>query len=316
MSQRDTGWVAALLLLGAGGARQRPLRVPDRRDRDAAGDGVRGGLPALAHVRGRRRSRRRTTVDAFVPPFAPPDGLGARPGRAARVLGAARAGATTPRSSATSPTRWTRRASVIETVARRVRAPLRPAEGRCARGRPATPTPSTALVTIGTIGDTALELLEDDDDLLLVRVHAYRPFPAGRAGGRPRRARRTSASSTARPRSARSARSARDVRSLRLRRASRRRTSICGVGGTEVTPDTLRWALRETRSGGPSGASSSRCTSRRGCERWPPGSTRSSPRSGCCCRATPRAPAAGRRSTSATSSASWPPRRRTRRPCS
>ena len=40
------------------------------------------------------------------------------------------------------------------------------------------PGAGTALVAIGTIGDTARELLEDDDDLLLVRVHAYRPFPA------------------------------------------------------------------------------------------------------------------------------------------
>ena len=43
---------------------------------------------------------------------------------------------------------------------------------------PATRDADTALVTIGTIGDTAHELLDDDDDLLLVRVHAYRPFPA------------------------------------------------------------------------------------------------------------------------------------------
>jgi pyruvate/2-oxoacid:ferredoxin oxidoreductase alpha subunit len=36
----------------------------------------------------------------------------------------------------------------------------------------------TALVAIGSIGDTAQELLDGDDDLLVVRVHAYRPFPA------------------------------------------------------------------------------------------------------------------------------------------
>ena len=36
----------------------------------------------------------------------------------------------------------------------------------------------TALVTIGSIGDTALELVDEDADLLVVRVHAYRPFPA------------------------------------------------------------------------------------------------------------------------------------------
>ena len=59
------------------------------------------------------------------------------------------------------------------------------------------PDADTALVAIGTIGDTAHELLDGDDDLLVVRVHAYRPFPAAelasvlarrlvRLGGRPR----------------------------------------------------------------------------------------------------------------------------------
>ena len=50
------------------------------------------------------------------------------------------------------------------------------------------PDAETALITIGTIGDSALELLDEDDDLLLVRVHAFRPFPAADALGRPRRA--------------------------------------------------------------------------------------------------------------------------------
>jgi pyruvate/2-oxoacid:ferredoxin oxidoreductase alpha subunit len=40
------------------------------------------------------------------------------------------------------------------------------------------PAARTALVTVGTIGETALDLLGPDDDLLLVRIHAYRPFPA------------------------------------------------------------------------------------------------------------------------------------------
>ena len=40
------------------------------------------------------------------------------------------------------------------------------------------PDADAALVTIGTIGDSALELLDDDENLLLIRVHAFRPFPA------------------------------------------------------------------------------------------------------------------------------------------
>ena len=40
------------------------------------------------------------------------------------------------------------------------------------------PDADTALVAIGTVADSAQELVEGDDDLLVVRVHAYRPFPA------------------------------------------------------------------------------------------------------------------------------------------
>ena len=66
------------------------------------------------------------------------------------------------------------------------------------------PGADTALVTVGTIGDTARELLGDDDASLLVRVHAYRPFPCGRAVVRFSRESGMSASSIARPPSGRS----------------------------------------------------------------------------------------------------------------
>ena len=69
--------------------------------------------------------------------------------------------------------------SVVETVA----ADFAHHFGRAKTGSlqlTGNPAAGTALVTIGTIGDTALELLEDDGDLLIVRVHAYRPFPAAR----------------------------------------------------------------------------------------------------------------------------------------
>ena len=78
----------AVLLVGAGGARQRALRVPDRGDRAPARHGLRGGLPHLAHVRGRRRpgpgDGRRIHRPAQLA-----GGVGARPRQPAHVLGAA-----------------------------------------------------------------------------------------------------------------------------------------------------------------------------------------------------------------------------------
>jgi hypothetical protein len=40
------------------------------------------------------------------------------------------------------------------------------------------------------------------------------------------------------------------VRSLDLARETSVTNVVCGVGGTEVTPVTLRWALEHARSGG------------------------------------------------------------------
>lgn len=107
------------------------------------------------------------------------------------------------------------------------------------------PDAGRALVAIGTIGDTALELLEDDDDdLLVVRVHAYRPFPAAELAATLEHASsvtvvdRAAAFGSLGPLGA-------DV--LSLLPAT---NVVCGVGGTEVTPDTLRWALRRARPTG------------------------------------------------------------------
>ena len=80
----------AVLRVRAGSSRHRPLRLPDRRDRDAAGARQRRGLPALAYRRDRRcpRTGRRRPLP---PRLRPAAGLAARPGRATGVLGAARA---------------------------------------------------------------------------------------------------------------------------------------------------------------------------------------------------------------------------------
>ena len=115
------------------------------------------------------------------------------------------------------------------------------------------PDAETALVTIGTIGDTAHELLDGDDDLLLVRVHAYRPFPAAELSAVLARASyvsiidRAAAFGSLGPLGA-------DVRALDLKHVKAARNFICGLGGVDVTPATLRWALKQTRASGKQGA--------------------------------------------------------------
>jgi pyruvate/2-oxoacid:ferredoxin oxidoreductase alpha subunit len=109
------------------------------------------------------------------------------------------------------------------------------------------PGADTALVAIGTIGDTAHELLDDGDDLLVVRVHAFRPFPAAELASVLSSAAhvcvvdRAAAFGSFGPLGG-------DVRALGLRHADVTNV-VCGVGGTEVTPDTLRAALHTARSG-------------------------------------------------------------------
>lgn len=104
-----------------------------------------------------------------------------------------------------------------------------------------------ALITIGTIGDTAQELLDSDNDLLAIRVHAYRPFPMAELSSLLSTASyvtivdRAAAFGSLGPLGL-------DVRGLDLQHVQAAANFICGVGGAEVTPATLRWALKETRA--------------------------------------------------------------------
>jgi pyruvate/2-oxoacid:ferredoxin oxidoreductase alpha subunit len=113
------------------------------------------------------------------------------------------------------------------------------------------PGADTALITIGTIGDTAQELLEEDENLLLVRVHAFRPFPADELAAvlssvsRVAVVDRAAAFGSFAPLGG-------DVRALDLRHADVV-DFVAGVGGMDVTPSTLRWAVEEARSGGRDG---------------------------------------------------------------
>ncbi|HXR12448.1 MAG TPA: hypothetical protein VN770_09145 [Gaiellaceae bacterium] len=105
------------------------------------------------------------------------------------------------------------------------------------------PGAERALVAVGTIADTARELLDDGEDLLVVRVHAYRPFPGAELSAALGRAShvtvvdRAAAFGSYGPLGA-------DVRSLGIAATN----VVCGLGGAEVTPDTLRWALNRTSS--------------------------------------------------------------------
>ena len=106
----------------------------------------------------------------------------------------------------------------------------------------------SALITIGTIGESALELLDDEEDLLLVRVHAFRPFPTDELSAALAGVTHVTVVDRA-PAFGSLGPLGSDVRALDLGHA-RVTTFVCGLGGTEVTPSTLRWALGETRSNG------------------------------------------------------------------
>jgi pyruvate/2-oxoacid:ferredoxin oxidoreductase alpha subunit len=114
------------------------------------------------------------------------------------------------------------------------------------------PDADTALVAIGTIADSAQELVDGNDDLLVIRVHTYRPFPAAELSAALARASyvsiidRAAAFGSLGPLGA-------DVRSLELGHAKAAVNFVCGLGGADVTPATLRWAVKQTRSTGAQG---------------------------------------------------------------
>ncbi len=105
------------------------------------------------------------------------------------------------------------------------------------------PDADRAIVAVGAIADSARELLEDDDDLLVVRVHTYRPFPAAELAAALARASAVTVIDRAAAFGAFGPLGA-DVRALGIAATN----VVCGLGGAEVTPDTLRWAMHQTSS--------------------------------------------------------------------
>ncbi len=103
------------------------------------------------------------------------------------------------------------------------------------------PQAQTAIVAIGTIGETARELLHDDDPPLIARVHAYRPFPGADLAVALGHASRICVVDRA-PGFGSVGPLGEDVRAFGLPATD----VICGLGGSDVTPDTLRSALAES----------------------------------------------------------------------
>jgi pyruvate ferredoxin oxidoreductase alpha subunit len=187
------------------------------------------------------------SVDAFLPEWTPPDDWVLDPDRprSFSALPEPREYAAFQRNVAEA---LDQSRSLIESVASEFGAHF----GRRKVGAldlSGNPDAHTALVTIGTIGESAHELLEADDDLLLVRVHAYRPFPAEQLSSALARASRVAVVDRA-PGFGSLGPLGADVRSLGLGHAEAVTNVVCGLGGTDVTPDTLRWVLTEARSGG------------------------------------------------------------------
>jgi pyruvate ferredoxin oxidoreductase alpha subunit len=187
-------------------------------------------------------------VDAFLPPFDPPDEWVLDPSRARTY------------SAAPEPRDYSRFQRNVAEAMRDARSILATvaSDFRSQFGRPkaasievtGNPDADVALVTIGTVGDTAQELLDDGDDVLIVRVHAFRPFPAAELASVLSKASRVCVVDRAAAFGSFGPLGT-DVRALELEHAVAVTNVICGVGGTEVTPATLRWALGETRSGAP-----------------------------------------------------------------
>jgi pyruvate ferredoxin oxidoreductase alpha subunit len=110
------------------------------------------------------------------------------------------------------------------------------------------PDAESALVTIGTIGESALELLEDREDVLLVRVHAFRPFPAEALTRALAHASYVSIVDRAPAFGSLGPLGADLLASVDLRDVKAARNYVGGLGGVDVTPDTLRWVLEHTRA--------------------------------------------------------------------
>lgn len=246
MSQRDTGWIQ---LYCASAQELLDTVICAYRVAEQA------MLPVLVSAEGFLVSHtaevvdvpEQAVVDEFLPPFRPPEDWLLDPRSPRAFLGLPE-----PREYAT----FQRNVARAHDEARGLLAEA--AEEFSAHfGRPkvasvelsGNPHAETALITIGTIGETARELLHDDDPPLLARIHALRPFPGEELAAALRHARHVCVIDRA-PAFGAPGPLGQEVRSFGIAATD----VVCGLGGSDVTPDTLRAALAHAREGEPSSA--------------------------------------------------------------
>jgi pyruvate ferredoxin oxidoreductase alpha subunit len=179
-------------------------------------------------------------VDAFLPPFRPPDDwlLDPRRPRAFSGLPEPNDYATYQRNVAEAHQRT--RGLLAE-----VASDFATAFGRekvASLEITGDPAADTAIVAIGTIGETARELLDDDEPPLVIRIHAYRPFPTDELAAALEHASHVCVVDRA-PAFGAAGPLGEDVRSCGIPATD----VVCGLGGSDVTPDTLCLALERAQ---------------------------------------------------------------------
>jgi pyruvate/2-oxoacid:ferredoxin oxidoreductase alpha subunit len=183
-------------------------------------------------------------VDEFVPPFRPPEDWVLDPARPRAFSGLPE-----PREYASFQRNVADAQAEAHDVLREIAADFSARFGRpevASVELAGDPAAETALVTIGTIGETARELLEDDEPLLLARIHAYRPFPSGELAVALANVSRVCVIDRA-PAFGAPGPLGEEVRALGFPAAD----VVCGLGGSDVTPDTLRTAIERARADEP-----------------------------------------------------------------
>ena len=185
-----------------------------------------------------------SVVDAFLPPLEPPDDWLLDPDRPRLFAALPQPGDYYAFQRNVAEASDTARSVIAE-----VAADFEDRFGRAKIGSieiTGDPAADTALVAVGTIAETAKELLAEEQ-FFVVRVHAYRPFPAAELAELLRPAAhvavvdRAAAFGSFGPLGA-------DVRSLHLGHANPAVNVVCGLGGADVTPATLRHVLARARA--------------------------------------------------------------------
>jgi len=175
-------------------------------------------------------------VDAFLPPFRPPEDWLLDPHRPRAF-----SGLPDPADYATYQRNVAEAHERSRTLIAEVASEFAAAFGRdkvASVEFTGDPGADTAIVAIGTIGETARELLDDDEPLLVARVHAYRPFPGEELAAALEHASHVCVVDRA-PAFGAPGPLGEDVRAFGIPATD----VVCGLGGSDVTPDTLRRAL-------------------------------------------------------------------------